>query len=97
MKQFFTFLTILGLGFSTWAAPTTTTTAPTDTTETEISLEDIQEELMNELDTVEITEDDETFFDQEIESKVAEKATEVKSAPKTATAKPAITPPTTKK
>ncbi len=88
MKQFFIFLTVLGLGFTTWAAPTTETT----TEESEIQLEDIQAELMAELDTVEVTDEDVAFLDEEIE-----KAANTKTAPKTATAKPATTTPAVKK
>ncbi len=45
--------------------------APTTTTDTEeIGLDDIQAELMSEIDTLVVDEDDELFLDEELEKKV---------------------------
>jgi hypothetical protein len=53
------FLFLFGMSLSTFAAPTKT--------DDEISLDEINAELMNEMETVEISDEDAAFLDEEIE------------------------------
>jgi hypothetical protein len=64
-----TFLLLFGFGFSAVAAPTKT--------DEEIGLDDIQAELMNEMETVEISDEDEAFLDEELEIAVPDQKTEI--------------------
>lgn len=58
-----TILFSLIMSVQAFAAPTTSETD-------DISMEDIQAELMSEIDTLVVDEEDETFLDEEIEKKV---------------------------
>jgi hypothetical protein len=70
--------------------------APTPKSD-EIDLNDIQAELMNELDTVSLDEEDETFLDQELEKEMKLTAELKKSTPEVKKTSQAPAPTTTKK
>lgn len=71
--------------------------APTPTTNDEIDLDDIQAELMQELDTVSLDDEDETFLDQEIEKETKITAELKKTTPEPKKTSQAPAPTTTKK
>jgi hypothetical protein len=62
------------MSFQTFAAPTTSETD-------DITMEEIQAELMNEIDTMVVDEDDVAFLDEEIEKKTELTVQNKKSEP----------------
>lgn len=87
MKQMI-FIIAMGMGTFAFAAPQ-------ETSNEEITLEDLQQELMHELDTASFDDEDDSFLDEGIEKQIQVVQDKKTAVQKTATAP--TTAPTTKK